>query len=320
MAELKPAYLVCGDDDAKIDAWRARVRHRAEEERGPGGLETFDAQTTDPGAVAAALAALTFDPGTRYLLVDDAGAWKPGQLAPVESALAALPADSVLVLIVRGKPHKQLRAAVEKAGGEVREYTAPKPWHLPKWCIERGRELGVELDGEAAKELVALVGTSQQQLSRELEKLALAVHPATVVTVSDVDRLAAHDAAPKAYDLADALVAGDLPATLALAEELEAHGERPGGLIFPIARRLREVHRAAAMLDAGMPEQKVTEALRAPPWLAKKTVARAKRADVAALERALGVFAELEVELRGGGDVQLDEDTAFSLALARAAG
>ena len=31
MAELKPAYLVCGDDDAKIDAWRARVRHRAEE-------------------------------------------------------------------------------------------------------------------------------------------------------------------------------------------------------------------------------------------------------------------------------------------------
>jgi DNA polymerase III subunit delta len=320
MAELKPAYLVCGDDDAKIDAWRARVRHRAEEERGPGGLETFDAQTTDPGAVAAALAALTFDPGTRYLLVDGAGAWKPGQLAPVESALAALPAETVLVLIVRGKPHNQLRAAVEKAGGEVREYTAPKPWHLPKWCIERGRELGVELDGEAAKELVALVGTSQQQLSRELEKLALAVHPATVVTVSDVDRLAAHDAAPKAYDLADALVAGDLPATLALAEELEAHGERPGGVIFPIARRLREVHRAAAMLDAGMPEQKVTEALRAPPWLAKKTVARAKRADVAALERALGVFAELEVELRGGGDVQLDEDTAFSLALARAAG
>jgi DNA polymerase III delta subunit len=74
------------------------------------------------------------------------------------------------------------------------------------------------------------------------------------------------------------------------------------------------------MLDAGISEQKVGEALRAPPWLAKKTVARAKKADAAALERALGVFAELEVELRGGGDVQFDEDTAFSLALARAAG
>jgi DNA polymerase-3 subunit delta len=320
VAELKPAYLVCGDDDAKIDAWRARVRRRAEDERGPGGLETFDAQSTEPGEVAAALAALTFDPGTRYLLVDDAGAWKPGALGPVESALAVLPAETVLVLIVRGKPQKQLKAAVDKAGGELREYTAPKPWHLPKWCIERGRELGIDLDGEAAKELVALVGTSQQRLSRELEKLALALHPATVVTVADVERLAARDAAPQAYDLADALVAGDRRATFALAEELEAHGERPGRLIFPIARRLREVHRAAVMLDAGMSDQKVGEALRAPPWLAKKTVARAKKADAAALERALDVFAELEVELRGGGEVQLDEDTAFSLALARAAG
>jgi DNA polymerase III subunit delta len=320
VADLTPAYLVCGDDDAKIDAWRARVRRRAEDERGPGGLETFEAGSTEPAEVAAALAALTFDPGTRYLLVDDAGAWKAGALAPVEGALAGLPPDTVLVLIVRGKAPKQLRAAVEKAGGEVREYRAPKPWHLPKWCIERGRELGIELDGEAAKERVALVGTSQQRLSRELEKLALALHPARTASPGDVERLAARDAAPQAYDLADALVAGDLRATLALAEELEAHGERPGRLVFPIARRLREVHRAAVMLDAGMPEQKVGEALRAPPWLAKKTVARAKKADVAALERALSVFAELEVELRGGGDVQLDEDTAFSLALARAAG
>jgi DNA polymerase-3 subunit delta len=320
VAELKPAYLVSGDDDAKIDAWRARVRQRAEDERGPGGLETFDGQSTAPAEVAAALAALTFDPGTRYLLVDDAGAWKPTALGPVESALSALPADTVLVLIVRGKAPKQLRAAVEKVGGEVREYAAPKPWHLPKWCIERGRELGVELDGGAAKELVALVGTNQQRLSRELEKIALALYPAEAVTVGDVERLAARDAAPQAYDLADALVAGDLRATLALAEELEAHGERPGRLVFPIARRLREVHRAAVMLDAGMPEQKVGEALHAPPWLAKKTVARAKKADTAALERALCVFAELEVELRGGGDVQLDEDTAFSLALARAGG
>ena len=70
MAELKPAYLISGDDDAKIDVWRARVRKRADEERGPGGLEAFDAAASDPMEVATALATLTFDPGTRYLLVD----------------------------------------------------------------------------------------------------------------------------------------------------------------------------------------------------------------------------------------------------------
>jgi DNA polymerase-3 subunit delta len=320
VAELKPAYLVCGDDDAKIDAWRARVRRRAEEERGPGGLETFDARTSEPGEIVAALSALTFDPGTRYVLVDDVGAWKAAELAPLESILAEMPPETVLVAIARGKAIKQLCKAVEGAGGEVREYAAPKPWELPRWIVERGRELGLQVDQEAAKELVGLVGTSQQRLSRELEKLALAVHPGTSVTTADVDAHAAADTAPQAYDLADALVAGDLRATLALAERLESHGERPGRLVFPVVRRLREVHRAASLLDRGMPESKVGEALKAPPWLVKKTVARAKKADRAALERAICVFADLEIDMRGGGDVQLDEDTAFSLALARAAG
>ena len=318
MADLKPAYLVSGDDDAKIDSWRARVRRRAEDERGPGGLESFDARQSDPGDVAGSLAMLSFETSTRYLLVDDVGAWKAGELAPLEAALAALPPETVLVLIARGKAPKPLAKAIEKAGGEMREYAAPKPWELPKWCVGHARELGLQLDGEAAKELVARVGSSQQRLSRELEKIALALHPSTNVTTADVERLAATDTAPGAYDLADALVAGDLRGTLALAEQLDEHGERPGKLVWPIVRRLREVHQAASLLARGMPDAKVAEALRGPPWASKKVIARAKKADVATLERALCVFADLEVEMRGGSDLQLGEDTAFSLALARA--
>jgi DNA polymerase-3 subunit delta len=318
VAALKPAYLVCGDDDAKIDAWRARVRRRADEERGPGGLETFDARQSEPAEVAGALAMLSFETATRYLLVDDVGAWKAAQLDPLEKALTELPPETVLVLIARGKSNKQLQKAVEKAGGEVREYAAPKPWELPKWAIGHARELGLHLDGEAAKELVARVGTSQQRLSRELEKIALALHPSANVTTSDVEQLAATDTAPGAYDLADALVAGDLRATIALAEQLDEHGERPSKLVWPIVRRLREVHQAAALLGAGMPDAQVASALKGPPWASKKVIARAKKADVATLERALCVFADLEVELRGGGELQLDEGAAFSLALARA--
>ena len=139
------------------------------------------------------------------------------------------------------------------------------------------------------------------------------------MTTADVERLAATDTAPGVYDLADALVAGDLRGTLALAEQLDEHGERPSKLVWPIVRRLREVHQAASLLGAGMPDAQVASALRGPPWASKKVIARAKKADVATLERALCVLhADLEVELRGGSDLQLGEDTAFSLALAKA--
>jgi DNA polymerase-3 subunit delta len=322
VAELKPVYLVCGDDDAKIDAWRARLRRRAEEEHGPGGLERFDAGSDDPATVAAALAALTFATGTRYLLVDDAGAWKAAALAPLEAALADPPPETVLVLIVRGKPLKSLAKAVEQAGGELREHAAPKPWQMPKWVVARAKEDGLQIDAEAAKALVGAVGAQPQRLARELEKLALAVHPATAITIEDVERLSPPEASARAYDLADALVGGDLTASVRLAAELRAQEERPGGLLYPVARRLREVHRAATLLERGVSEQKAVEVVGGPPWLAKKTIAAAKRADREALERATCVFADLEIELRGGllSPTAVDEDTAFSLALARAAG
>jgi len=321
MPGLKPAYLISGDDDAKIDAWRARVRRRAEDENGPGGLEIFDATTDPPEAVATALTTLTFATGgDRYLLADNVEAWKAGELDQLERELAAIPEGTVLVLIARGKPPAQrLAKAIEKAGGELREYSAPKPWQMPKWAAERAREEGLNLDQEAAKALVAAVGTRQQRLAREIERLAILAHPRTQLSADEVARLATGEATQQVYDLADALVAGDVAASLGLAEQLTSSGDdRPSKLVYPIVRRLRDVHRAAELLDAGVPEAKVAQAMKLPPWAAKRALAQAKKADREALARALCAFADLEIELRGGG-AGLDEDTAFSVTLARAA-
>jgi len=316
VSDLKPVYLVHGDDDAKIDEWRGRLRRRAEDELGPGGLEAFDAAIAAPADVAASLAALTFATGTRYLMAEDVATWKAGALEPLTKALGAMPPDTALVLVARGKPPAALVKAVKAAGGEIREHAAPKPWELPRWAVARAGEHGLRLDPDAAKALVATAGPGQQRLVRELEKLAIALHPETRVGIEDVERLVAGETAPKAYDLADAVVAGDLEATLALAEELSARDERPSRFVYPIVGRLREVHRVVELLDAGVGEKDLPKAMRVPPWRAKKAVALARRADRATLRRALCRFADLEVELRGGG--ALDEETAVTMALVEA--
>ena len=317
MAELKPAYLVSGDDDAKIDAWRARVRKRAEDENGPGGLEAFDGRTSGPDEVAAALSALTFGTGSRYVMVDGIEAWKAGQLDAVERELASPVPGTVLVLIARGKAPARLAKAVEDAGGELREYGAPKPWQLPRWAAERARDEGIILDKEAAKQLVERAGPSQQRIAREIEKLALTIHPETTLDADAVARLASGADRGQGYDVADAVVAGDRETALRLAEQLTAAGEGPSKLVWPVIRRLREVHRAAELLDAGLSDKEVAAALGTVPWIAKRAVAQAKKADRTALARALCIFADLEVEVRGGEGV--DENTGFTRALARAA-
>ena len=320
MPGLNSIYLISGEDDAKIDAWRSRLRRRAEEEGGPGALETFEAPETTPDRLAAELATLTFNTGTRYLLADSVQAWKAGDLEPLERAIADMSPDTVLVLIARGRVQARLAKTVQKAGGEVRAYEAPKPWEMPKWVEARAQEEGLKLDKEAAKALVSAVGTGQQRLAREVEKLALAAHPAGTLSADEVEQLAPAESTRHVYDLADALVAGDSRAALAIAEQLLERDEHGSKLMYSITRRLREVHRAASLLEKGVPEQKVAAALGGPPWAAKKVIARGKTADRYALERALCVFADLEVELRGGTTTGLDEDTAFSLALTRATG
>jgi DNA polymerase-3 subunit delta len=315
---LNPVYLISGEDDAKIDAWRGRLRKRAEEEGGPGALESFDARETSAEALAAELATLTFNPGTRYLLADAVQSWKAGDLEPLERAIADMSPDTVLVLIARGKVQARLAKAVQKAGGEVRAYEAPKPWEMHKWVMSRAKDEGLTLDSAAAKTLVSAVGTGQQRLAREIEKLVLAAHPSATLSAEEIEELAPAESLRSGYDVADALVAGDGRAAMALSEQLLEREEHGSKIMYAITRRLREVHRAASLLEQGVPEQKVAASLGGPPWAAKKVIARAKTADRHALERALCTFADLEVDLRGGGSGGLDEDTAFSIALTRA--
>ena len=65
--QIKPAYLIAGTDEAKIDAAVARLRARAEEEGGPGALELFSAPAGSTGgpdadALVAAIPAMSLMP------------------------------------------------------------------------------------------------------------------------------------------------------------------------------------------------------------------------------------------------------------------
>ena len=57
---------------------------------------------------------------------------------------------------------------------------------------------------------------------------------------------AAGETSPQAYELGDAVVAGDVNHALASAERLRVQGETTSRLLYAVVRRLRDVHRAAA--------------------------------------------------------------------------
>ena len=321
MPALKRAYLIHGDDHGRVAERRAGLRALAERESGAQGLEILEGDEASAERVVETLSAMTLALGRRFVIVDGVERWKDADAEAVAPLLAGDGDDLTVAFFGRdegrAKVPPALIKAVEAAGGDVRAESTVKPWELPKWVAARARELGLELQPGAAKALVGHVGERQQRLLRELEKLALALEPGATVEVEDVDALAAPSAERKAWTLADALVARDGAAALRAYLDLRAHGERLAGLLYVMARRLRDAHGVVVRLEAGEAPAQVRRSLRMPPKAAERFLAEAQRSDSARLREAIAVLADLELETRGGGKGVATEDTAAVEAIAR---
>src|SRR3712207_329301 len=104
--QMCSAYLIAGDDEAKIDATRSRLRARAEGEGGSTALEVIEplegrgAPSLD--ALLATLPAMSLVESRRYVLVDGIQRWRDKEHTAVAEALATLPPDLTLEI---GRAH-----------------------------------------------------------------------------------------------------------------------------------------------------------------------------------------------------------------------
>jgi DNA polymerase-3 subunit delta len=336
MPELKPAYLIHGDDHGAVAERRAGLRALAEGEGGAGNVELLEGDAGTPTGVAEALAAMTLTVGRRVILVEGVERWRQADVEKhLADAMKAMPPDTTVALFARedsrAKAPAAVHEAVKRAGGQVVPQATVKPWELAKWAREQAARMGLGLDAAAAKALVAQVGERQQRLLRELEKLALEgdsgeadsleAAPSQAarrrVGVQDIEHRAAHSAEWRAYALADALVGGDTQEATLSYLRLREQGERLPGLMYLMAQRLRDALAIALRLRAGESVAEVKRGLRMPARAAERLIADVTRTDPDRLRQALCALADLELDSRGGAvlassrstSAALDEDT-----------
>jgi DNA polymerase-3 subunit delta len=323
MPAFKPAYLIHGEDHGRIAERRRRLRALAEAESGIQGIELFEGEAANPEAVAGALNALTFALGRRFIVVDGVERWTDRQLEPLEGALGTIPPDTTVAFFAReegrSKAPQRLHDAVRSAGGDISAEETVKPWELPKWVIAQARELGLALEPDTARALIAHVGDRQQRLLRELEKLALYGGQGARVDAAMVDELTAPSAEHKAWSLADAIVSGDAEAATRLYLALRSQGERLAGLLYWMSQRVRTAHRVAIALEGGQPAAQIKRELRMPARAADRLITDAGRTGSESLQRTIEQLAELELASRGGGAGGAGEDTAALLAIRQVA-
>ncbi len=319
---MKPAYLIVGTDEAKIARTRSRLRERAEREGGPGALELFDAgdgrRAPDVDALINSLAAISLIASHRYLLVDGVDGWGKADAERATEALGQIPPETTLALVAHGKAPAGVAKAVEKAGGEVLSFDVPRERELPKQLVSDARELGFDLEPNAARLLVERLGLRPMRLRNELERLALWAGEGGRVEMQDLEAMVADTSEEAIWTLADAVVAGDETETMRVAEVLVAQGEALPRIVYALAPRLRQALRAATELEAGKPPGEVAKGLSMHPYAAKMLVAKVKDRTAEDLDSSIRALADLELWSRGGSDYA--EGVAFTLSLRRAIG
>jgi DNA polymerase-3 subunit delta len=304
--ELKPVYLIAGGDRPKIQRALGRLRDRIGNEA-TELLNAFDAGGED--AVAACNAHGLFGDGRRLVIVADVDRWKATDAKAVAAYLASPAPDTVLALVGEEvKKSSPLAKACAKAG-DVLIYDVPKR-RLPEWVAKQFGERAVEIEPEAARVLVELVGEDPEALGSEIDKIVTWAD-GEAVRVADVEALAAGCAEVPGYDLTDAWGRRDLAGVLAACQLLLERSPDPPSRSVPalvglLVGHVGRVQSVQALAESGLSGRDIASRLKRHPFYVEKLVQQARSYRVDELRDAVVRLAALDHAIKGGSRLAVD--------------
>jgi DNA polymerase III subunit delta len=304
--ELKPVYLIAGGDRPKIQRALRRLRDRVGDDA-TQLLSALDAAGDD--AVAACNALGLFGGAQRLVVVTDVDRWKAADAKAVAAYLAAPAPDTVLALVGDDvKKDSALGKACSKAG-EILMYEVTKR-RLPDWVGKQFADRGVEIDGEASRLLVEIIGEDPEELASEVDKIATWSGGERVGT-KDVEELAAGCAEIPGFDLTDAWGRRDLRGALSACQLLIERSPDPipravAGLAGLLVGHVARVRTVQTLAEEGLAAREIASRLKKHPFYVEKLVTQARNYGVDELRDAVVRLAELDHAVKGGSRLAVD--------------
>jgi len=131
-----------------------------------------DGETAELAAVLDDLRSFAMFSSAKVIVIRSADAFITRFREPLEHYAAKPSAGSTLILRVNSLPSNQRIYKLISANGQVHDCNAPKD--LARWAIERAKRAHqLQIEAEAARVLVDLIGDDLGRLDNEMAKLAL---------------------------------------------------------------------------------------------------------------------------------------------------
>jgi DNA polymerase III delta subunit len=324
-----------GDDTYALDRAADAIAERIAAAAGsPPERWRVTASETTAASIAERVATAPMFGGGTLAIVADPGPLvrtKDDRLA-LEGAIAALAPGNGLVFLEASDGRRRTAAlqgievAVRSAGGDVREFKAPKEGGLAAWIEQRATERAIQLDRGAAQELAKRVGgfVKENDVDRrgqgslavaELEKLAL-YRPDGAITVDDVRALVPEVVPDSTWAMLDAVGARSARKAADLLDRLLDVTPEPVVLVV-LHRRIRELLELADRLASGSTLAEAARAMGITHEFRARTLAAQARAwTLEDLEDALEGLLDLDAMVKSAPDaVTSDRQRRLAFAL-----
>ena len=164
-------------------------------------------------------------------------------------------------------------------------------------ALKMAKDLGVEIDREAAVLLAEILNSEPARIRVEIEKLAAYVQESGRITSADVEKLVVAARKNTVWQFADMIASRNRGGALAFLDNLLREGEQPIGLVGVMARMYRQLIEARE-LPAGANMYQAAGKLHVPVPAADIILRTARRIPKSDLLGGLVALAEADSQLK----------------------
>ncbi len=276
---LTGGYFLWGDEDYLKSHYAAELRRTVLcDESGFGDFNyiALDTDSFDGAALENALASLPMMSDTKLVEMrsPDIGAWRErerNEFVEIISHIDEYPGTVLLVTVNRdgfdaGNPPKRPSPMFKAIGKHMAmvEFPLQTEGKLRKWVLRHLAGEGVGATEDVASYIIGYCGRDMRNLDSELGKLtAYALsHGRNEITQADVEAVCSPGGEDDAFELTNAVVAGDRTRALGALLKHKQRREEPISVMASVSRTVCEMLEVALLSGEGKTKAEIAAALK----------------------------------------------------------
>jgi DNA polymerase-3 subunit delta len=248
-------YLIYGDDELGKEEFGEKIKKKFSKNYSSVNIETHNFNKKDSNLnlqeLRTKLYSIPFLSEKKLLILKNLlASSSKEQVKQEKSLLKDLPTTTILVLL-EDEINSSLKKALAEADFKMKEFKSSHGYHLEKWVKDRAKKIGLNFGGGVVKRFVDLLGSDNNRILRELEKIKnyLAYDGRRNVEMNDLEAIVSPSYDLVIFDLMDKVANKDKKAAASYLEQMISQGVSESYIIAMLESTISNLIAARDLID-----------------------------------------------------------------------